>query len=366
LGGFAFAEGPNSFALGSCTASGRYARALGTSCEASGEAATAMGNNARAAHRGSFVWADSQNPSFSSTADNQFLIRAAGGVGINTANPGAMLQVGDADLSGSQGMIRLASRSGAGPQTRHWDIGVPQGGSDVSGKFYSFVIDDPRLGTQPEVVVRWDTGNVGIGTTSPVSRVHAVASAGHGVQGNSSDTGASGVYGENLSGAGYGVAGRATGIGSGVFGENANPSGWAGYFNGNVRVTGTLNPPSDRNVKHGFATVDSREVLEKVAALSIQTWAYTNDTRGTRHLGPVAQDFQAAFGLGADDKTIATVDADGVALAAIQGLNQKVEEQRAALEQKETEITKLKGEMAELKRLVGSLTQEFKSSKGEP
>jgi peptidoglycan hydrolase CwlO-like protein len=60
-----------------------------------------------------------------------------------------------------------------------------------------------------------------------------------------------------------------------------------------------------------------------------------------------------------NDCTVATLDADGEALAAIQGLNQKVEEQRAALEQKETEITKLKGEMAELKRLVGSLTQKL-------
>jgi hypothetical protein len=116
-----------------------------------------------------------------------------------------------------------------------------------------------------------------------------------------------------------------------VYGDNVNAAGWAGYFNGNVRITGTLNPPSDRNVKRDFATVDTREVLEKLAALSIQTWAYTNDTRGSRHLGPVAQDFKAAFGLGADDTSIATVDADGVALAAIQGLNQKLEAENAEL-----------------------------------
>jgi len=54
--------------------------------------------------------------------------------------------------------------------------------------------------------------------------------------------------------------------------------------------------------------------------------AYKFDST-TKHLGPVAQDFHAAFGLGTDDKHIATVDADGVALAAIQGLNQKVMEE---------------------------------------
>ena len=59
----------------------------------------------------------------------------------------------------------------------------------------------------------------------------------------------------------------------------------------------------------------------------------------------MAQDFHAAFGVGLDDKHIATVDADGVALAAIQGLNQK-------LEQKETEITELKQRLAKLERLM--------------
>ena len=57
----------------------------------------------------------------------------------------------------------------------------------------------------------------------------------------------------------------------------------------------------------------------------------------------------AAFGVGPDDKHIATVDADGVALAAIQGLNQKLEQK---LEQKEMEITELKARMEKLERLM--------------
>jgi hypothetical protein len=124
----------------------------------------------------------------------------------------------------------------------------------------------------------------------------------------------------------------------------------------------SFTPTSDRHAKENFRPVDARSVLDKVVSLPITEWNFKT-APGEAHLGPMAQDFHAAFGLGADDKHIATVDADGVALAAIQGLNQKLEER---LEQKETEITKLKGEMAELKRLVGSLTQEFKSSKGEP
>jgi trimeric autotransporter adhesin len=119
-----------------------------------------------------------------------------------------------------------------------------------------------------------------------------------------------------------------------------------------LRVNGTFVSASDRNVKRDFAPVDSRSVLEKVVSMPLQTWAYKLDP-ATRHLGPVAQDFKAAFDLGADDKTIATVDADGVALAAIQGLNQK-------LEQKEDEIRALKTRLDDLEKLVESISRQRK------
>ena len=72
---------------------------------------------------------------------------------------------------------------------------------------------------------------------------------------------------------------------------------------------------------------------------------------GTRHLGPVAEDFAAAFGLGETDKAIATVDASGVALAAIQGLTQVVTE-------KNQEISDLEGRVAELEAIVTELLRE--------
>jgi hypothetical protein len=108
---------------------------------------------------------------------------------------------------------------------------------------------------------------------------------------------------------------------------------------------------SDRAAKQDFAPVNGRDVLAKLAALPITTWAYTN-APSVRHLGPVAQDFAAAFGLGDGDKHIATVDADGVALAAIQGLNHKLEEQLRA---KDAEIASLENRLAELERLVTTL-----------
>jgi hypothetical protein len=94
---------------------------------------------------------------------------------------------------------------------------------------------------------------------------------------------------------------------------------------GNLYTAGTINPPSDRALKIDFAPVDPREVLERVVTLPVATWRYRDDPALQRHLGPTAQDFQAAFRLGDGERTIATVDADGVALAAIQGLNAKLE-----------------------------------------
>lgn len=70
--------------------------------------------------------------------------------------------------------------------------------------------------------------------------------------------------------------------------------------------------------------VDGFEVLEKVAALPISTWNYKADPPTVRHLGPMAQDFMAAFGLGDDDTVINMVDANGVVMVAIQALHRKV------------------------------------------
>lgn len=123
---------------------------------------------------------------------------------------------------------------------------------------------------------------------------------------------------------------------------------------GNLAITGTLSQASDRAAKENFTAVDSQELLEKVAALPITRWNFKGDA-ATQHIGPMAQDFHAAFGLGTDDKHIATADADGVALAAIQGLNRKIEETRAELKRRDAENAALRRELTELKQLVRQL-----------
>jgi hypothetical protein len=79
-------------------------------------------------------------------------------------------------------------------------------------------------------------------------------------------------------------------------------------------------PPSDRNLKANFESVDPTHMLARVRELPISTWNYSSDDPAIRHIGPMAQDFAAIFGLGADDRRIHPIDGQGVAFAAIQGL----------------------------------------------
>lgn len=98
-----------------------------------------------------------------------------------------------------------------------------------------------------------------------------------------------------------------------------------------LTVHGTFVSSSDRNAKENFEAVNARAALAKVLSLPITSWNFKQDP-AARHIGPMAQDFRAAFNLGADDRHIATVDAEGVALAAIQGLNQKLDEKDAEIQ----------------------------------
>jgi Chaperone of endosialidase len=109
-----------------------------------------------------------------------------------------------------------------------------------------------------------------------------------------------------------------------------------------LSVGGSWVNSSDRKLKENFQPVNGREALEKVAALPITRWNYKTEGESVQHIGPVAQDFQAAFQLSHDDKHISTVDEGGVALAAIQGLNQKVEERDDKIQAQGAEIQALK------------------------
>jgi hypothetical protein len=116
-----------------------------------------------------------------------------------------------------------------------------------------------------------------------------------------------------------------------------------GNPNAGVRLDSGSSPwqvLSDRHSKRGFEAVDERDVLARVSELPISTWSWKTEN-GVRHMGPMAQDFHDAFGLGPDRKSISTVDADGVALAAIQGLARENDRLRKALASQERRLRAL-------------------------
>jgi hypothetical protein len=112
--------------------------------------------------------------------------------------------------------------------------------------------------------------------------------------------------------------------------------------------SGSWTSLSDRECKKNFELVDAREVLERLAEVPVRTWSYKSQDDSIRHMGATSQDLHAAFGLGVDDKGIATVDGMGISMAAIQGLNEKIEE-------KDTRIARLENELADLKALVAQM-----------
>jgi len=127
--------------------------------------------------------------------------------------------------------------------------------------------------------------------------------------------------------------------------------------NGSVYIN-SLNP-SDRNLKENFTPVDVNTILEKVTALPMTTWSF-KENPSVQHLGPMAQDFHAAFGLGPNDISIATVDEAGVALAAIQALakekgrlEEKVSVFGVRMSELEVENARLRDELEMIKRKIG-------------
>jgi hypothetical protein len=97
-------------------------------------------------------------------------------------------------------------------------------------------------------------------------------------------------------------------------------------------------PLSDRGAKENFCDVDEDTVLERLAAVPIETWNLKSQDPSIRHIGPMAQDFAAAFGVGEYGDRITTSDADGVAFAAIQALYRKLQAQEGRIRELEARL----------------------------
>jgi hypothetical protein len=258
---------------------------------------------------GTFLWADASDFDFTSTGANQFGVRATGGVRFVTA------------IDGAGAMTRQVAITNNGELKFNAD----------RAQMVNLFGTDYGIGVQ-DFTQYFRTGN----------NAH-FAWYGSGAHANAKlDPGQGGVAYMTLSDPDYVATIEVV---------------------GHARAQSFVST-SDRNAKTAFAPVDTSEVLRKVVALPVETWAYRTAPR-VRHLGPTSQDFQAAFGLGHDDKGIATVDADGVALAAIQGLNAKLEQALAArdrriaeLEAKLAAADALRAELAALRAALTELTAE--------
>ncbi len=255
--------------------------------------AFAAGHQAQAIHDGAFVWADNTG-FFSSTANNQFAARATGGVFFQLGSANAIVQ---ADNTTTYNDAKQLVIQGNANSSRQLELGYKTADTANYGTIQAV---EQNKGFR-SLVLQPSGGNVGIGTTTP-------------------------AYALDVNG-------------------DINASG-------SVRAQGVA-LTSDRNAKENFTAVNARQVLAKVAALPVTQWNFKTDSQDVRHLGPMAQDFQAAFGLdGADDKHISVVDEGGVALAAIQGLNQKLEETRADNAALRADNADLRARLEKLERLL--------------
>lgn len=285
---------------------------------ASGTSSLAAGNRAKALHNGALVLADSTAADFASTDANQILLRASGGMAINT-NRGIYTAAPafNAELTIRPVVVNDRSNlqllNDVGDPYRGFELASANGGVFELGGFYASGSSEP--------------------SESILFRANYFGSSGY----------AKFSFNKNADP----IAGAVLQVGN----TGDTTSGNGAY----LTQGGTWTNGSSRAFKRAFVAVDASAILAKVVALPLSTWNYIDSTEG-RHLGPMAEDFAAAFGVGNDNQHIATVDADGVALAAIQGLNAKLDTENAKLAQDNAALRAANAAMdARLKRLEAAL-----------
>lgn len=109
---------------------------------------------------------------------------------------------------------------------------------------------------------------------------------------------------------------------------------------------------SDRAMKDNIRPVNGREILDKLEQVPISRWSYKGQDSSIEHIGPMAQDFYAAFGLGEDERYISTIDPDGVALAAIKGLHELLREKEAEIATQQAQMESLESRLARLEAMI--------------
>ncbi len=300
--------GMHSVALGQNTiASGYVSTALGTSTTANGDYSTAMGVTTKAS--GNYATALGRT----TTASGDY----STALGRNTTANG--------DYSTALGYGSVAAG--------HYSTALGFGSFAAGACSTALGLYTTAESYGETVVGSYDTDYTPLSTTewNPADRLFVVG------------CGTSGTARENAmtiykNGKTY-LSGDLVVLGSGAMsGAAIYAANGSALFQGDVTVR-SLTQTSDCNRKTDIVPADTAAILAGVAALPVSTWKFKDDT--TTHLGPMAQDFRATFQLGNTDTGIASVDADGVALAAIQELAKQ--------------NTVLKSELAELKARLAAL-----------
>lgn len=302
---------------------------------------------------------------------NSIFVDSTGRVGLRTSTPVLDLHIATSNTPA----IRLEQNNSGGFTAQTWDIAGNEANFFVrdvtSGSRLPFRI---RPGAPTSSIDISADGDVGVGTASPDEKLHVEGSDGDttilvretngtdtgrrmldmenngDVQVAYTDTSATKTWGLNLTTNGTQMVIN-DGSTAGVIEMTINSGG-------NVTIGGTLTELSDRDSKTNIVDVSPEEVLAKVANLPISTWTSKADDSKVRHLGPMAQDFAAAFGLGDDERRISPRDMAGVSLAAVQALNKQVSEKDAELAKLQQQNADLAKRLADLEALVNTLASQ--------
>ncbi len=254
---------------------------------------------------------------------NSLYVEDYGRIGLGTSIPYVELHIVDGDSP----TVRLDQDGSSGWTAQKWDM---------CGNEANFFIRDVTNGSKLTFRIQPNTpsnmltlrssgnGRVGVGTWSPEARLH--------IEGASGST-------DPL-----------------LLIERAGLTTPKTYLtvkdSGDVEILKTIGEGSDRNQKKNIEPIDTAIILAGVVNMPISEWNYKVDDDAVRHMGPMAQDFHAAFGLGQDDKHIASIDASGVSLAAIQELNKQLELQKEMILKQDEIIQILKEQIAQLGKKI--------------
>jgi len=315
-------------------------------------------------------------------------IESGGDVGFGTNSPAAELHA----VSGDAPALRLEQDTTGSFAARIWELSADESNfavTDVTGSATPLLVE---AGAPANALFVEDSGDVGFGTATPSSALHLTRGDGSAqlkieetsatvnsrilvdlvnkgplrIRFRNTDNNANWCASNDA--AGFIMDSNATTgedlliTNSGRFLIRPNGISDPGLVlenNGNMEIAGTLTENSNRHAKKDFEPVNPQATLDKVTTLPLSKWTYKDDELGTRHFGPMAQDFADLFGLGKDREHIAVLDMAGVALASIQGLQERLAESKAEFRQQlDRKDVKLQEKDAQIHALSAALAEQ--------